>query len=281
MALLPLVLVLGIYVFYPAFPTVVGKSLGGWTMLACNSANNFVHGRLVPLIFPWMIWSVWRRNQETLLKPSYWGLVWLVVGFLTILAGMRVVQPRWALVGLPFVVMGFTHFLCGWRVTRAVALPSFFLWFMIPVPGLTAILSGWFYPMAIEVILFLANFIGIKVVNEQDMTFLVRGESVRFWIESNSTFTLAFPMFATAAIFFIEEDFLRRWLLFLMIIPLMMGCFVVREMARLLLASIGYTEPVFFSYGPPGEIFYFLFEMAVLVLIAWLMNKIPLRKKTP
>jgi exosortase len=136
-----LVLVL-IYFAYPAYPTVMGKSLAGWTWHGCNSVNGFLHGRFVPVAFGVMIWLAWKQVRNLQARPSYWGLLLLGLGFLFFLVSIRTIQPRLALIGAPFVVIGFTQYLFGFQITKHVVFPAFFLWFAIPVPGLEAILTG-------------------------------------------------------------------------------------------------------------------------------------------
>lgn len=63
-ALVPLAVVFVIDLVCPAVPTFPGKSLGAWVMHVCHSYNGYLDVRLVPLIFPWAIWVVWRRQQH-------------------------------------------------------------------------------------------------------------------------------------------------------------------------------------------------------------------------
>lgn len=163
---LALLLLTGIYFFHPAYPTIAWKSLAGWTWAACSSANGFLHGRLVPLIFPWLLWVAWRRNQEEAVKPSYWGLVWLGLGMLLFWASMRVVQPRWALFGAPFVVIGMTHYLFGGRIARGMAFPAFFLWFAMPVPGLEGWIDGWSRPILANATVLVGGWLGVDLASK-------------------------------------------------------------------------------------------------------------------
>ena len=50
------------------------------------------------------------------------------------MAAYRTIQPRIAVVGLPFILWGSAHFLWGWRVAKLLAFPLFFLWIAIPLP---------------------------------------------------------------------------------------------------------------------------------------------------
>ena len=135
-------LLFGIFAFYPGYSAAAEKSLAGWTWAACNSSNGFLHGRLIPFVFPWMIWWAWWTRKDDVVKPSYWGLVWMCFALLLFLASMRAVQPRWALFGTTFLVIGLVQYLFGGRIAKAVVFPAFFLWFMIPIPGLEAVVMG-------------------------------------------------------------------------------------------------------------------------------------------
>ncbi len=157
----------GIYLFYPAYPTVTGKSLWGWTWAACNSANGFLHGRLALLIFPYLVWWAWKCRQEEVVKPSCLGLIWLCLGLLLFWASMRVIQPRWALAGMPFLTIGLVHYLFGGRIARAFVFPAFFLWFTIPIPGVLGWINqhafSWLVPLTHQAGLRL----GMDVVKEE------------------------------------------------------------------------------------------------------------------
>ncbi|MDC0302636.1 hypothetical protein OAL23_00570 [bacterium] len=100
------VILISAILFYPVFSSLPGRSLALWTWLACNSYNSFLHGRLVPLVFLWMLWMVWQRRENDTCKPSIMGVGLLLLGLLFFLVAMRLTQPRVALLGLPFVVLG-------------------------------------------------------------------------------------------------------------------------------------------------------------------------------
>lgn len=137
-----IILIFLVYVFYPAYPTTNGVTLAGWTWKACNSINGFLHGRFIPFAFCVMIWMAWQKNRDVRIQPSHWGLLALGFGLFLYLISIRTIQPRLALIGAPFVIIGLTHFCFGWKITQAVIFPAFFFWFTIPVPGLEAAVTG-------------------------------------------------------------------------------------------------------------------------------------------
>ena len=167
------------YFFFPVKPVIDGHSLGGWAWEACNSSNGFLHGRLVVLIFPVLIWVGWMRSKGKVMEPSYWGGVWLVFGFLLFWAGLRVGQPRWVLAGAPLVVVGLAHDLFGWRVARSVLFPAFFLWFAIPIPGLEVFLESKMRVAAIDWSVGVGNFFGMGLERE-GLGVEILGSSISF-----------------------------------------------------------------------------------------------------
>jgi len=137
-----LVLLLCMYFIYPAYPTTAGKSLAKWTWLACNDQIGFFHGRFIPFAFLVMVAMAWTKARDYRVLPSWWGLGALLLGLLFYIASIRTIQPRLALIGAPFVIVGFAHYCLGWKVAKAVVFPAFFFWFAIPVPGLEVLLTG-------------------------------------------------------------------------------------------------------------------------------------------
>lgn len=161
-----LVLFTGWLLLRPFSAELVDVSLAGWTWKACNSMNGFLHGRLVPLLFAGMLWWWIYCSRDEEVRPSYWGLGWLVVGMVIYWAGVRVLQPRWALFALPFLLVGLTHYCLGGKLARGVAPAVFFLWFMIPVPGLETWIGGHVFADEIEATAMAANWLGIETVQE-------------------------------------------------------------------------------------------------------------------
>ena len=108
-----------------------------WAINAWNhKSGEQYHGRFVPLV---SIFLVWLRRDRYLAAPkrgSNWGLLWIAVGLLSFVIGARCLQPRFALVAIPFLFYGATLFLWGRHVARLALFPCVFLVFMIPLASL-------------------------------------------------------------------------------------------------------------------------------------------------
>ncbi len=69
-------------------------------------------------------------------KGCDWGLAFVAFAIVLFVVGVRCVQPRMALLALPFLSYGAALYLWGWQVARIALFPSAFLLFMIPVEAL-------------------------------------------------------------------------------------------------------------------------------------------------
>lgn len=108
-----------------------------WAIAAWNhNTGEQYHGRFVPFV---SIVLVWLRRDRYLAAPkggSNWGLFWVAFGILCFVIGARCLQPRFALIAMPFLFFGATLYLWGRHVARLALFPCAFLVFMIPVAAL-------------------------------------------------------------------------------------------------------------------------------------------------
>jgi exosortase len=107
-----------------------------WAWAHWLPALNQEHSKLVIPISAALVWFHRRRIAAAPKRPSNWGLLFLVGGFLLVLLGIRAVQPRITLLAIPFLIFGIVMFLWGWKVSRILAFPIAFLIFMVPVGAL-------------------------------------------------------------------------------------------------------------------------------------------------
>jgi len=96
----------------------------------------YSHGYLVPIFAIALLWLRRDQIQGCQLRPSNWGLAFIVLGGLIQLAGGYFRQSsnaggRWAI--LPYLA-GIALILGGWRILRWSWPSILFLFFMIPLP---------------------------------------------------------------------------------------------------------------------------------------------------
>jgi len=107
-----------------------------WWWSACNTENDYVHGRFVPIAIIGLLFIERKKLLAAKLSSSNWGLALVVIGCLFFMLSVRTLQPRIAIGALPFLILGSSLYLCGWKVTKILIFPISLIYFAIPLPGL-------------------------------------------------------------------------------------------------------------------------------------------------
>lgn len=121
--------VLFIFVEWPVFCD--------WWKIWDEKDSYYSHGPLVPLIALFMIWINRKILAKTPIKPSWAGMVLLLISFplhaISSLMGLRVMF----MVTFFTLLFGLILLFFGWRIVKVIAIPLLFLITMIPIA------SGW------------------------------------------------------------------------------------------------------------------------------------------
>lgn len=275
-----LIILLAMFAFYPAYPTTEGKSLAGWTWVACNSQNGFLHGRFIPFAFCVMVWLAWQKTKNLKMAPSWLGLVALFLGLLLYLASIRTIQPRLALIGAPFVIIGFTHFFFGWQVTKAIIFPAFFFWFAIPVPGLETLLTGRLQILITK----LCYYAGVGIGMDLSMTgtsINVKGVDLEIAPGCSGIRSLmALVMIAAVYANYTQKKLWKKALLFASSFPLAVVGNFGRIFTILILSQLGMEDFAKGAYHDwAGLLFFFPIALSGLYLVDYLLNWKERKKK--
>ncbi|MHB8388430.1 MAG: VPLPA-CTERM-specific exosortase XrtD [Acidobacteriaceae bacterium] len=100
-----------------------------------NVWRAYSYGYLIPVITIYLIWQ--RRSDLARIRfeASRWGLAVIVLGLgLYLLGTLATVYPV-VQYGLVVVLMGLALSVMGWQAFKLIWVPLFFLFFMIPLPG--------------------------------------------------------------------------------------------------------------------------------------------------
>jgi exosortase len=103
-----------------------------WAWLAWNPEQDQEHSVIVPFVFAWLIWHHWPELLKAPKGSSRMGLVFAGIGVLFFLMSTRCLEPRMALVAIPFLFYGSILFIWGKAVARILMFPCAFLVFLIP-----------------------------------------------------------------------------------------------------------------------------------------------------
>ncbi len=103
---------------------------------AWSNDANFSHGFLIPPIAAYMIWS--RRDDLSDLRvaPAMSGLIVIAMGMILHImgnVGAELFTMRFSMV---VTLFGISMFLLGMDISRKIAVPVFFMIFMIPIPAI-------------------------------------------------------------------------------------------------------------------------------------------------
>lgn len=113
-------------------------SAGSWAYEAWNGAPGMksdgaqAHSNFVPFIALGLLWYHRDRLRAAPKKGSNFGLLPLFIGVALFVLSARALQPRMALVSIPFLIYGAVYFLWGKYVARVFLFPCAFLVFLVP-----------------------------------------------------------------------------------------------------------------------------------------------------
>jgi len=124
-----------LYYFYFVTHICQDLPLSAWAWGRFDPAFNSEHGKLVPLIFAYLIWHHRGAIVKARKGGCNGGLIWVAVGCVIFALGARTLQGRLGMTAAPVLLYGIVLYLWGKEMARAVLFPIAFLVFMIPVSG--------------------------------------------------------------------------------------------------------------------------------------------------
>lgn len=110
-------------------------SATGWLYSAWNYDLDYEHGPLVPIVALGLIIYRLKDLRAAAGEGKFWGLGIVLVGVALYAAGYRTLQPRITVGGIPFILLGCSIFFWGWRMSKMLLFPLFFLWLAVPLPS--------------------------------------------------------------------------------------------------------------------------------------------------
>ncbi|HEY0368519.1 MAG TPA: exosortase/archaeosortase family protein [Chthoniobacterales bacterium] len=108
-----------------------------WAWQSWNPETNYEHAKLIPLIVAFLVWNSREKLKAAPIGSSHWGWLFIGIGLLLFLAGVRTVQARLSLSAIPFLLFGIVLYVWGKRVARVLLFPIAFLLFAVPLNFLT------------------------------------------------------------------------------------------------------------------------------------------------
>jgi exosortase len=134
-AALAALIVIGYFAVVPRFGPGRELSALGWLRSAWNGENDYEHGLIFPFLIAGLIAYRYKDLRAAVANGSSLGLLAVFAGAICYAAAYRTLQPRIAVVGLPFLLWGAAWHLWGWKVAKLLSFPLFFFWLAIPLPS--------------------------------------------------------------------------------------------------------------------------------------------------
>jgi exosortase len=129
--------IFGIFYYYFGFTRIYQSlPLTLWAWARYAPQYNSEHGKLVPLIFIFLVWYHREEIAKAKKKGSNLGLVWVVLGCLIFAVGARTLQGRMGMAAFPILLYGIVLYLWGKEVARILLFPIAFLIFLIPMSAI-------------------------------------------------------------------------------------------------------------------------------------------------
>ncbi len=218
-----------------------GRSVLSWMVqrwgestVALGAADTS-HGWLIPIATCWLVW--WHR-KDLITAPksiSYTGLAVVAGALFLHWLGARAQQPRLSLMGLITLLWGVPFYFHGWQVARILLFPCAYLIFCIPLnffDSLTVPLRVYMTVMVNGIL----NGLGVAFIRSGTALYSVQGQYGLEVADGCSGIRSLLAMTAITALYayLTQRTLVRKWILFLMAVPLA----VVGNMVRILTVAL-------------------------------------------
>lgn len=263
------------YGFLPIYGTVDSKSLAEWMWAACNAKNDFVHGRAVPFIFIVMCFLSWKVARKEDFNPSSLGMLGVAFGVGLYILSVRTLQPRLAIIGLPFIILGGIMHLFGPKVAKHFIFPAFIWFFAFPIPGFQQATS--LLQIAVtKACYFCGTAVGMNLVVDGNNISNLGANAWNFDIAegcSGIRSLMALAMIAAIYANYTQKSLWKKIFLFACALPLSLIGNFGRIFTILLLAHFGFEDFAAKTYHDwAGLLLFFPIALTGLFLIDYLLN---------
>lgn len=283
----PLVLITVVFCYYfciyefSDYLSGRGNTLASWMVLSWNETNDLMHGFAVPFLFVAFSFHALKSMSKVDRSSGGLGLVVLAIGLLFYVASMRTIQPRLALIGLPFLLTGSFMYALGWKKGSYMLFPAFFLWFAIPVPGLNQ-MTNHLQVFVTQACYYVGSGVGMDLINTGNN---IHSASDKWDFNiaegcSGVRSLMALVMIAAIYAYYTQKDFWKKAVVFGSALPLALFGNFCRVFTILVLAELGFEDFAANAYHDfSGLLLFFPAALAGLFLLDRILNPKKFKKK--
>ncbi|MEO1858132.1 MAG: exosortase/archaeosortase family protein [Rubritalea sp.] len=253
-----------------------------WMVDSWNGRNDLLHGFAVPFLFLLFSYQSFKVMQDEPDSSGKSGIAFLLLGLLLFVGSARTIQPRLALIGIPFLISGSVIYACGWRAGRHMLFPAFFWWFAIPVPGLNQ-LTNFLQVFVTQACYYVGSGLGMDLINTGNDITSATGKWSEFKIAegcSGIRSLMALVMIAAIFAYYTQDKLWKKAVLFASALPLALFGNFCRVFTILVLAECGFEAFAGGLYHDfAGFFIFFPAALGGLILLDRLLNPKKFRKK--
>jgi exosortase len=223
-----------------------GRSALSWMVARWGDiGGEYSHGWLIPLV---SLGIIWFKRKELLAAPRkvcYAGLGVIIFALLLHWLGAKAQQTRLSLMGLILVLWGIPFYFYGWHVAKLLIFPCAYLIFCIPINFIDSLTS----PLRIVATVIssgILNGLGIRVYRVGSGLFSDKANGFGFDVApecSGLHSLLAMTALTAVYAYLTQKTLLKKWLLFLLCIPIALIGNIVR-ITLVVLVAAGFGQKV-------------------------------------
>ena len=257
---------------------VNSRSVFAWTVARWSDkisfGSDYSHGWIIPLVSALAVW--WRRKElaraPRRVAPA--GLAIVAFALLLHWVGARIQQPRLSLMGLILLLWGIPYYFYGWQFARHLIFPAGYLIFCIPLNFLDSLT----FPLRLlgsAMATGILNGIGIPAVRSGSAIYSAAGGGFHFDVAdpcSGLRSLLAMMALIGAYSWFTQKGLARKWLLFLLSVPVAILTNVVRVTTIAIVAVTLGEETALTIYHEYSGYVIFAAAVVMVLLLARLIN---------
>jgi len=281
-SVLPLALI-GLTIIYYFFVHTTYSTLNNrenevfwWMVDSWNSRNNLEHGYIVPVAFIAFIMTGMKGARLETESRGTVGILIFWLGVLLYLISARTIQPRIALIGLPFLLSGGIIYVLGWQKGKHFLFACFFWYFAMPVPGLNQLTNGlqviiteWCYHAG----LFCGMELSLSGNNIKSATGAWPGFNIAEGCSGIKSL-MALVMIAAIYAYYTQDKLWKKMMLFAMALPLALLGNFFRIFTILVIAEMGFVDFAKNTYHDwAGLLIFFPVALSGLFLTDKILNK--------
>lgn len=244
-----------------------------WARSAWNPEGDQSYGAFVPLISLALFMYHWGELRRAPKKGEDSALGWVGAGILIFVLAVRCLQPRMALLSIPFLLYGIFVFVWGNAVGRIVRFPCAFLVFMIPVGALTqATFSLQF--LVTGAVGFLSHLIGVGV-QAVGVTLRAVDNSFDFEIAGGCSgihSLMAMVMITAAYVHLTQNRIWKKLLIFAASVIFAIIGNIGRVFSIIVVAKIWGKQVAGGAYHDTSGWIFFPIAMGAMLALDWLVN---------